>query len=196
MTVAVATYQAYKVVHVVAAIVWLGGALAFSALGTRVARSDDPRHVVGFLKDIKVVGDLLFAPAGILVLVFGFLMIHEGHLGFHQLWIQLGLGLFLVTFVSGMLFFGPESARIAKAIERDGPESPEAIRRVRRILLISRLDLLTIYSIAVVMVAKPTAHDGLLFGVWGATLAVLAAAALRSFLRSGTTPAAAPAPGD
>ena len=47
--------------------------------------------------------------------------------------------------------------------------------QIRRVLLVSRLDLLTLYSIVVVMVAKPGSDNALLFTIWAIVLAVAAA---------------------
>jgi uncharacterized membrane protein len=176
VTLAVATYQAYLLLHVVAAVVWLGGGLTLSILGTRIAKQRDASRMVAFAKDAEWVGSHVFIPASLLVLLFGFLMIEEGPASFGEFWIQLALGLFGATFLTGSLFLGPQAGKIAKLIERLGENAPEVQQQIRRVLLISRLDLLTLYSVVVVMVAKPTTDDGLLFTVWAIVLALAAAA--------------------
>jgi uncharacterized membrane protein len=40
VTLALATYQAYLLLHVVAAVVWLGGGLTLSILGMRIAKAE------------------------------------------------------------------------------------------------------------------------------------------------------------
>ena len=50
----------------------------------------------------------------------------------------------------------PESGRIAKIIKTEGAESPEAERRIRRILLISRIELVLLLGVIFDMVVKPT----------------------------------------
>jgi uncharacterized membrane protein len=172
---AIATYQAYLLLHVVAAIVWLGGGLTLSVLGARIAKQRDASRMAAFAKDVEWIGNRVFIPASLLVLLFGFLMIYEGPPSFGQLWIQLALGLFGATFLTGALFLGPQAGRIAKLIEEFGEASPQVQQQIRRVLLVSRLDLLTLYSIVVVMVAKPDSGDGLLFAIWAIVLALAAA---------------------
>jgi uncharacterized membrane protein len=94
--------------------------------------------------------------------------------GFGDDWIVIGLVLFGVTFLSGALFFGPEAGRIAKAVEAQGPSSPEALARIRRILVLSRIDLVILFLIVFDMAVKPSFSDG--WTIIGA-LAVAAAAA-------------------
>jgi uncharacterized membrane protein len=169
---ALATYDAYKLLHVVAAIVWLGGGLTLSILGTRIAKQRDAARMVSFAREAEWIGNHVFLPSALLVLLFGFLMIHAGFASFDQLWIQLALGLFAVTFLTGALFLGPQAGKIAELIEQHGDESDEVQEQIRRVLFVSRLDLLTLYSIVVVMVAKPDAHSPLLFTIWGFALLV------------------------
>jgi uncharacterized membrane protein len=182
---AVATYHAYLLLHVVAAVVWLGGGLTLTILGTRIAKQRDAARMVAFAKDAEWVGNHVFVPASLLVLLFGFLMIHEGPASFGQLWIQLALGLFAATFLTGALFLGPQAGKIAKLIGQLGEQAPEVQQQIRRVLLVSRLDLLTLYSVVVVMVAKPTADEALLFTVWAIVLALAAAAVVLDHLRDG-----------
>ncbi len=191
MPIAIATYDAFLLVHIVTAVVWLGGGLTAAILGTRISAQRDPARMAAFARDVEWLGNRVFVPASLLVLVFGFLMIWEGPWGFDQLWIQLALGLFAVTFLTGAFFLGPQAGKIAKLIEQLGHEAAEVQAQIRRVLFVARLDLLTLYSILVVMVAKPEAGDTLLFVIWAVVLAVAAAAVVLAFRREAE--AAAPA---
>ena len=175
---ALARYDVYLMLHVVSAIVWLGGGLALSILGTRIAKAHDPVRMVAFARDAEWMGNRIFLPASAAVLIFGFLMIHAGFPAFDQFWIQLALGLFAVTFLTGSLFLGPQAGKIGKLIQQHGQESPEVQDQIRRVLLVSRLDLLTLYSIVVVMVAKPEPDNPLLYTIWGIVLLVAIALVL------------------
>jgi hypothetical protein len=55
-------------------------------------------------------------------------------------------------------------------IERDGPESPEAQARIRRILLISRCELVVLLAVIVNMVVKPIGNAGWFWGLFAAML--------------------------
>jgi hypothetical protein len=92
-------------------------------------------------------------------------------------WILIGLGLFAVTFVAGAAFFGPESGRIAKAAAAQGPSSPEVTARIRRILVLSRIDLVILFLILFDMAVKPSFDDG-----WTIIGALVVAAALAALL--------------
>jgi uncharacterized membrane protein len=180
---AIARYDVYLLLHIVFAIVWLGGGLTLSILGSRIAKARDAAQMVAFARNAEWMGNHIFLPASALVLIFGFLMIHAGFPAFDQLWIQLALGLFAVTFATGALFLGPQAGKIGKLIEQHGEESPEVQEQIRRVLFVSRLDLVTLYSIVVVMVAKPQADSPLLFTIWGIVLLAVVALIVVDFRR-------------
>ena len=68
---------------------------------------------------------------------------------------MLALIAFGLSFVTGIAFLGPESKRIAVAIDAHGADSPEAVARIRRILLVSRIELVILVLIVFDTVLKP-----------------------------------------
>ena len=107
----------------------------------------------------------VFIPATWLLLLAAIGMMVNLHLSWGQNWIVLGLVAFVASFAVGAGFLGPESGRIAKVIERDGPESSEAQARIRRILLISRCELVVLLTVIVNMVVKPVGNAGWFWGL-------------------------------
>ena len=77
-------------------------------------------------------------------------------------------------------------------IERDGPESPEAQARIRRILLISRCELVVLVTVIVNMVVKPTGNAGWFWGLLAFMVAGIALV-LSTSVRGKQQPVAAPA---
>ena len=151
----IATYEWLKAVHVLAAVVWVGGAVTIQALAFLVLRSQDPRELASFSRNAGFVGERMFTPASLVLVVFGAWAVHEGGYGYSQTWLWLGVLVFALSFVVGAGFLGPEAKRLAKAIEGGGPESPEARMRLDRILLVSRVELVLLLLIVVDMVVKP-----------------------------------------
>jgi hypothetical protein len=72
-----------------------------------------------------------------------------------QLWIVLALIGIGVTVIAGAGFFGPESRRIGSLVEQRGAVDPEVRPRLRRVNVLSRLDLLLLLLIVTDMVIKP-----------------------------------------
>jgi uncharacterized membrane protein len=168
-------YTFFKSVHVVAAVIWLGGAFIIQAFAFRILRTGDARRQAEFAKDSEIIGMRVFIPATWLLLLAGIAMMINLDWSWGQNWIVFALIAFALSFVVGAGFLGPESGRIAKVIERDGPESPEAQRRIRRILLIGRCELIVLLAVIVNMVVKPVGNAGWFWGLLVAMLVGIAA---------------------
>lgn len=154
MALAVSAYQWYLMVHVLMVVVWVGGAHAIQLFAARILEGGDPHRLAAFSKDVEWIGTRVFVPSSLLVLVFGFLLVSETDTGY-PFWVVFGLAVFAFTFLSGALFLGPESGRIGKLVDERGAADPEVQRRIKRILVYSRLDLLLLVLAVIDMVIKP-----------------------------------------
>jgi uncharacterized membrane protein len=151
----VTPYQFYLTVHILAAIVWVGGATITQVYAARAQASGDPERIAGFAHDAEFVGRTMFAPSAVVLLIFGFLLVNEGDWSLSSAWIDVALAVWAASFVVGIGFLGPESGRIGRLIEQRGATAPEVRRRIERIFLISRIELLFLLVIVVDMVTKP-----------------------------------------
>lgn len=149
-------YEWLLLSHILAAIAWVGGAITISVLSARIMRSGDAGQLAAFVGNLQWMGNRIYLPASLAVLGLGIWMVAESEAWtIGQLWIVLALVGIGITTLIGALYFGPEGKRIGRAIEADGPESPEAQERMRRIFLVGRFDLLVLLLIVVDMVLKP-----------------------------------------
>ena len=147
-------YEVWKTLHVLAAVAWVGGALTLNVLAFFALRSQLPGRKAEFAREAEKVGMRLFLPAGVILVVMGFILVHQGQWGYHT-WVILALVAYGLSFVTGAAFLGPESGRIGKAIAVEGPESPAVAARINRIVLVSRIELVILLLIVVDMVLKP-----------------------------------------
>ena len=185
-------YTFFKSVHVVAAAVWVGGAVMLQALAFRIIRTGDARRQADFAKDSEVVGMRVFIPATWVLLLAAIGAMVNLHWSWGQNWVVFGLVAWALSFAVGAGFIGPEGGRITRVIERDGPESPEAQMRIRRILLISRCELVVLIAVVVNMVVKPVGNAGWFWGLLSAMLAGIAAV-VATYFRGEQRPEPAPA---
>lgn len=153
----IGVYNTLKFFHVLAAITWLGAGIYAQVLASRVLRANDPAHLGVVAKDIGEMGKILITPASISVLVFGIVLVaYAPQWNFTDTWVLIGLGGIAATIVTGAGFLGPESERLGKlAAEGHTPDEPDVQRRIRRILTISRIDLVVLIVVVADMVFKP-----------------------------------------
>lgn len=149
-------YNWIKAVHVLAAIVWVGGGTFIQIYTTRLRRADEQTRLMAFAKDIEKLGTMVFLPTSIVVLIMGIVLVwHSPAWELTQLWVILGVLGIANTIVVGAFFLGPEAGRLAKIAGERGPEDPEVLRRTERIFAISRYDLAVLVLVVVDMVVKP-----------------------------------------
>jgi len=151
-------YEFLKTIHVIGAACWVGGAAMVQVQAARVTASGDTARMITFADEQEVVGKKYFAPISGLTALMGVLMVLDlGAEYFKETWIILGIAFFLLTSIVGATFLGPESGRLRDLVAAKGLDDPETQRRLKRITMVSRLDLTLLILIVAVMVIKPGA---------------------------------------
>ena len=140
--------------HLLFVVAWVGTDIGAQVTALHALRSG-PRETVDFLRSVDWLGKVFLPPVAILVIVFGVLLVNEAGYEFSQAWVILGFAGFIFSFLLGAGFLGPETGRIWKLIEERGAEDAEVQRRIRRILLFSRIELVVLIAVILDMVVKP-----------------------------------------
>jgi uncharacterized membrane protein len=167
-------YELLLFLHIVFAIVWLGSGLLLQVLGFRAVRASNLERIGGLLDDTHWLTNRLFVPSSLAVLVLGILLTIEGPWEFDQLWIVLGLVGYATTFLTGLLFISRQAQKVGAVIARDGGMSTAAVAETKRLFLISRVDLVVLYTVVLDMALKPTADDVGTLALMGAAILVAA----------------------
>jgi uncharacterized membrane protein len=148
-------YFLFKLLHVVGAVVWVGGGMTLTILAMRAERSRDPREMATIARQAAFVGERIFAPVGLLVFLMGIAMVINFHWGWGTTWIVIGLIGYVITFLTGLLVLGPLAKRIGQLMETNGPEAPETQAAIQKILLVARVDMGVLLLVVADMILKP-----------------------------------------
>ena len=152
--VAFSLYDWLLFLHIVAAMVWVGGLVALVAFGTHALRSGDRDAVARFVGSLRVVGPFVLAPASSLVLAFGiWLVIDSPAWGFGQTWIWLAVALVAAAVLVGALVLGRSALAAERAV--NAGDHAEAATQLRRWSWGIRLILLLLVVATWDMVFKP-----------------------------------------
>ena len=71
---AITLYLTLKSLHILAAIVWVGGAVTTQAFAIRTMHANDPERMAAFTKDVEFIGQRLFTSASLVLLLLGIWM--------------------------------------------------------------------------------------------------------------------------
>jgi uncharacterized membrane protein len=148
------TYKVLLLIHILCAVIWVGGGIMIQLLALRVVKARDTAYGAGFSRDISFVAMTTFIPASLLLVISGFGLVHEGHWDWSG-WLVFGLVVWAASFLSGALYLGPQSKALGVAMAEHGFESQQAQARLRNILLHSRIELLFLILVVCDMVLKP-----------------------------------------
>ncbi len=151
------SFQLYKMLHVFAAVVWVGGGALLTVLAILTERSNDPVALANIGRQAELVGTRIFVPSSLVVVVFGVAMIEKGDLGYGEFWIVAALIGWAITFLTGIGFFAPQTKRLNTLVEEHGVEHPIVQAKLKQILLVARLDIAMLLLIVADMAAKPFA---------------------------------------
>ena len=147
-------YDLYKFVHVLAAIVWVGAGATVQILVLRAKRGE-PRRLHDLVGEATWLGNRVFLPASIVVLITGLAMIFDGPWSFSDLWISLGLTGFVITALNGAGILGPTGKKLSEAFGAGAADEPATRRLVSRLFTSMRVDLIVITAVVFIMVVKP-----------------------------------------
>jgi uncharacterized membrane protein len=183
-------YDLLLFLHITGAVVWVGGAAMLQFFGLRTMATGSPARLVAFASDLEWIGFKVLMPFSAMAFLAGLGMVWNASFWtIGEDWIVIGLVLFALTFLAGMLFFGPESGRVGKLVAAEGPRSPIVQARIKRLIVLSRIDLVLLFLIIFDMTVKPSFSEG-----WTILGALAAAVALSAVLvvprgRSAAAPA-------
>jgi uncharacterized membrane protein len=143
-------------IHVVCAVIWVGGAFFAQLLALRAQGASDPTVLPTIGRYLEYLGMRVFLPASIVLFIAGAIMVSQAY-SFGDLWVSVSMGLWLLSVIAGALYIGPRTKKIAELFEAEGPSSPAARALMGKVFLVSRLELVSFAIILVMMVFKPVA---------------------------------------
>ncbi len=114
-------YEFLLFVHIAAAMIWLGGAFTFQMYGAVVRRGGDPEELARFAGRAGVLGERMFVPASLVVVLAGVGLIIDGNWDWDQLWVIFALVTFAASFVTGLFVITPMAKGIPSSARRLPP---------------------------------------------------------------------------
>ena len=150
-------YALFKAVHVLSAVLWVGGGLSIMIHAIRAQNARDPEGIVTVARQAAFMGEKVFAPVGLVTFLMGIAMMINTSWGWGHFWIIVGLLGYASTFIVGIAILSPLAKKIDKSAESNGATHPETLALINRILLIARFDVAVLLLVVLDMVLKPFA---------------------------------------
>jgi uncharacterized membrane protein len=146
-------FNILKFFHILFAITALGANLTYGVWQARAAL--DPEYESFALRGVKFIDDHVANPAYLLVLVTGLTMA-LWHWSYTTHWIMAAIVLFVAMFIFALAIYSPALTRQIKALEREGPQSPQYRSANLRATIYGIGVMVPILTILFLMVTKPS----------------------------------------
>jgi len=142
-------------VHVLAAIVWVGGSFGFEIIAHRAIKRGGDAGMKAVAQDADALG-IVFGVSAALVLGLGIwaVAVHDD-VAFSDTWVWLSLIITAVLFLMGPLFFMPQGKRLIADSEAKGGTHPDVVTRAKRVLAVAHVDTAAALVVVYLMVMKP-----------------------------------------
>jgi uncharacterized membrane protein len=148
-------YELLLTIHVLAAVIWVGGGFAMHILGRRTLKRGNPQEIFDFSNEINTVALRLYAPTSLILLVAGILLVNEAGYEFSQLWITLAFIGWAFSFIVGVGYYGPQDKKLQALVAADGPAASGIVANVRQALFVNQIEQLILFLIVIDMTVKP-----------------------------------------
>jgi uncharacterized membrane protein len=179
-------YLAAKLLHVVFAIIWLGGGMCLLILAVMAERTRNDAELVRIVQNVIWMSQMVFIPTALLTVLFGVVAVYLGR-SFTELWVLAGLAGFAWTFLIGVAVIKPRAERLVARIAKEGV-TPSTVDDARQMIQIAKFDFVLLFLIVALMVLKPTAGDVGILTVMAAIVALAAFLFYRPQRRTGVVP--------
>lgn len=164
-------YTLIKLLHVLAAILWIGGVFVMLTLAMQAVRSRDEAELVPTVAQMGWATERVFVPGSIATTILGLIVATVGHM-WSDLWVILGLAGVAITMALGILVLSPRVKRVASA----GAVTPETIGISKQTVTLVKFDCAALFVMVADMVLKPQVGDWATLAIMG--VVVVAAAGL------------------
>lgn len=141
-------------IHVLAAAIWVGGSVLALVLGYYL-RGRDIDTRVEYTRWTEWLAPRLFAPASILVILAGPLLVDEMGYEFDQVWLHIGFFGWFLSFLFGAGFYPREGRKREQLIEQHGIDHESVAASLNRVLTVATIDTLIIVLVVIDMTTKP-----------------------------------------
>ena len=143
--------------HVLAAVLWVGGGVTLHILMRRALKLPDRRAQHERFTELEWLGERFYPIFSIVLIIAAILLVTEDDHGweFGDTFIQIGLAGWIISFLIGIGFYGREGKKRAALVETEGPESPAVAASFRRTAMVNSFELLILLIVVVDMTTKP-----------------------------------------
>jgi len=154
----IATVTAYKLllaVHILAAVLWVGGGATLHVMGRIAQKSGDRERMNQFSIDAAYIGPRLYAPLSIILLLVGFPLVNKAGYDMSDAFIGIAFAGWIASFLIGILYYSRADKKRAAIVASEGVESDAFLASYQQVAMVNSIELLILVLVVLDMAIKP-----------------------------------------
>jgi hypothetical protein len=148
-------YPLFKFIHIVAAIIWIGGTTTLIVLNARLSRSENRSAIQILVPQLAFYGQAVIGPAAGITFLAGIATAIFMGVRFSALWITWGFGGIIISMVISAFFVRRITENMGRMAAIPVTGSAELGMLQRRLATLNLINLLVLLSVVAAMVFKP-----------------------------------------
>ena len=149
-------FSVFKFVHIVAAIIWVGGVITLTLLNMRLASTRNSAAMAALSSVGGFVGQRVFGPAATIALLAGIATALNAGFQMRSLWIIWGFLVILLSFGMTATLTRSTTQRLGALAASPSSDGTQIAALQRRLWMLTALNILLLLSAVWAMVSKPT----------------------------------------
>ncbi|HET7482922.1 MAG TPA: DUF2269 family protein [Actinomycetota bacterium] len=148
-------YDWLLVIHILAAILWIGGGVMLHLIFVRTRSAGDASTMARLLTNGEWLGKAFFGPISGVLLLAGIALVLKGPWQFNMVWVILGLVGFAASGLLGAVFLQTPATQLQSVLAEKGFDDPQVKALSDRVFLLSRIDFAILVLVVIDMTIKP-----------------------------------------
>ncbi len=149
-------YTVLLALHILCAVLWVGGGATLHAMGSLAAKSGDRDRMNQFSIDAAFIGPRLYAPLSAILLVAGIFLVDKAGYDMSAPWIGVGYAGWIISFLIGVLYYPRADKRRAAVVAAEGVGSDAFLASYRQVMHVNTIELTILLLVVVDMAIKPS----------------------------------------
>jgi uncharacterized membrane protein len=149
-------FSVLKFLHIVAAIIWVGGVITLTLLNMRLVSTRNGAAMAALSSVGGFIGQRVFGPAAAVTLLAGIATALNAGFPMRSVWIIWGFLVVLLSFGMTATFTRSTAQRLGALAASPDSDRAQIVALQRRLSLLTALNILLLLSAVWAMVSKPT----------------------------------------
>ena len=153
----ISTYTVLLAIHILCAVIWVGGGVHAHIIGRLAMKSGDRQKMLAYTYEAEFVGNRIFAPASIILLVAGIFLVSKAGYDQSDLWIGLAYAAWITSFLIGVFYYSRSGKIRDAAIAEEGVDGPRFLANFKQTMTVNAIETGILLLVVIDMAIKPGA---------------------------------------